>query len=139
MPDGVGTDSGGVARISPGRGRRPGPRVVPRMGRVRERSGDGSGAGLRCRGSKRRTDCDLLVGAAPRSLWEDLGRFIPSADSAAYARPRLPPDKRQPELPITIRLDDSDGISVDTIYVAGDRSLRLVVDRVDTVSIRGPN
>jgi hypothetical protein len=83
----------------------------------------------------------FTLSAAPEKMWNDLESLVlpmSAFDSAMLARlnrPR-PRGEKQPLIPITIRLDANSGIRADTTIVAGTRRLRVVVERVDTLSIK---
>ncbi len=86
---------------------------------------------------------EFTLAAAPEGLWTDLEAFVPRSsaiDSAFAARLNRPilRAQKQPRIPLTIRLDARGGIHGDTTLVVGARSLRVVIERVDTLSIRRP-
>lgn len=86
---------------------------------------------------------EFTLGAAPERLWKDLEAFIPpsSAIDSAFAarlnRP-IPRAQKQPRIPLMIRLDASGGIRGDTTLRVSARALRVVIERVDTLSIKRP-
>jgi hypothetical protein len=86
---------------------------------------------------------EFNLGAAPERLWTDLEAFVPassamdSAFAARLGRP-IPRAQKQPRIPLTIRLDEHGGIRGDTTLLAGARALHVVIQRVDTLSIRRP-
>lgn len=86
---------------------------------------------------------EFTLAAAPESLWNDLETFvrplsaIDSAFAARLNRPILRAQK-QPRIPLTIRLDARGGIRGDTTLLVGARALRVIIERLDTLSIRRP-
>ena len=79
--------------------------------------------------------------AVPESLWDVLEAFVPTTsalDSAMIARfPRLiARSQRQPRLPLTLRLDGRGGVRADTTFTVGGRSMRIVLERLDTLSVK---
>jgi hypothetical protein len=86
---------------------------------------------------------EFNLGAASEKLWTDLETFarrLSATDSALLARMNRPMlrSQKQPRIPLTIRLDARGGIRGDTTLIVGGRSLRVVIERVDTLSIRRP-
>jgi len=86
---------------------------------------------------------EFTLAAAPEKLWTNLEAFVPrmsAIDSALAARLNrpIPRSQKQPRIPITIRLDARGGIHGDTTLIVGARALRVVIERVDTLSIRRP-
>jgi hypothetical protein len=86
---------------------------------------------------------EFTLTAAPERLWNDLEPFVPRAsasDSALLARLNRPilRGQKQPRIPLTVRLDARGGIRADTTLVVGTRAVRVVLERVDTLSIRRP-
>jgi hypothetical protein len=86
---------------------------------------------------------EFTLAAAPESLWNDLEAFVPRQsprDSALMARMRIPipRDEKQPRFPLTVRLDERGGVRADTTLAAGGRAIRVLLERVDTLSIRRP-
>lgn len=84
---------------------------------------------------------EFTLDAAPERLWNDLDPLVPQStaiDSAFMGRLNrpLPRGQKQPRIPITVRLDARGGIRADTTLVVGTRALRVVIERVDTLSIR---
>lgn len=90
------------------------------------------------------TILEFTLAAAPDKLWNDLEPFVPrqsASDSALFARVTGRPmlrGQKQPQIPLTVRLDARGGIRADTTLVVGTRALRVVLERVDTLSIRRP-
>lgn len=86
---------------------------------------------------------EFTLAATPGWLWNDLEAFVPpsSAIDSAFAmrlnRP-IPRAQKQPRIPLMLRLDARGGIRGDTTLQVGARALRVVVERVDTLSIRRP-
>lgn len=84
---------------------------------------------------------EFTLSAAPEELWETLEAFVPTvsaADSALRARINLviPRERLQPELPITLRLDDHGGVRANTTLTSRGRTLRVTVQRVDTAALQ---
>ncbi len=85
-------------------------------------------------------ELEFLLTAAPERLWDDLEALVPppsAADSLLLARSNRPivRERKQPRIPITVRLDASGGIRADTSLVVNGRTLRVILERVDAVSI----
>ncbi len=86
---------------------------------------------------------EFNLDAASERLWNDLEALVPrqsAMDSAMLAglnRP-IPRGRKQPQIPLTLRLDTRGAIRADTTLVVGGRALRVVLARVDTHSIRRP-
>ncbi|MCY7380682.1 MAG: hypothetical protein LH467_15245, partial [Gemmatimonadaceae bacterium] len=81
--------------------------------------------------------------AAPESLWDVLEAFVPrpsALDSAMMARLQRPivRSQRQPRLPLTLRLDGRGGVRADTTLTIAGRSMRIVLERLDTLSVKRP-
>lgn len=86
---------------------------------------------------------EFTMAAAPELLWNDLEKFVPkpsAMDSVMRARLNrpLPRGEKQPQLPLRVRLDGRGGVRADTTLSSGGRLLRVVLQRIDTVSIRRP-
>ncbi|MDQ3998109.1 MAG: hypothetical protein M3303_13965 [Gemmatimonadota bacterium] len=86
---------------------------------------------------------EFSLAAAPERLWNDLEALVPrqsARDSAMLTRLNraIPRGRKQPQIPLTVRLDARGGIRADTTLVVGRRALRVVLERVDTLSIRRP-
>ena len=86
---------------------------------------------------------EFTLSAAPERLWNDLELLVPprsAADSALLARMNIarPRGEQQPRLPFTLRLDARGGVRGDTTVVVNGRSVRIVVERVDTMSVKRP-
>ena len=86
---------------------------------------------------------EFVLAAAPERLWNDLEALVPrqsARDSAMRARLNrpIPRGSKQPQIPLTIRLDTGGAIRADTTLVVGGRALRVVLERVDTLSMRRP-
>jgi hypothetical protein len=85
----------------------------------------------------------FILAAAPERHWNDLEAFVPrqsARDSAMLARLNrpIPRWRKQPQIPLTIRLDTRGAIRADTTLAVGGRALRVVLERVDTLSMRRP-
>ena len=50
----------------------------------------------------------------------------------------IPRSEKQPRIPLTVRLDASGGIRGDTTRRIGARAIRVIIERVDTLSVRRP-
>ena len=86
---------------------------------------------------------EFTLAAAPESLWDELEAFVPmpsAIDSALMARLNRPilRSQKQPRLPLTLRLNEGGGVRADTTLTAGGRTLRIVLERLDTISIKRP-
>jgi hypothetical protein len=86
---------------------------------------------------------EFTLAAAPESLWDDLEAFVPRQsprDSAMLARLNrpIPRSQKQPHFPLTLHLDGGGGVHADTTLTAGGRAIRVLLERVDTLSIRRP-
>ena len=86
---------------------------------------------------------EFTLAAAPEKLWNDLEPFAPppsamELDFAARLNRPLLRAQKQPRIPLTIRLDASGGIRGDTTIRVGARAVRVVVERMDTLSIKRP-
>ena len=84
---------------------------------------------------------EFFLAATPEGLWDDLEPLVPRSsarDSAMAARMNLqiPRDRKQPHIPLTVRLDTRGGIRADTTLVVGGRTLRVALERLDTLSVR---
>lgn len=82
---------------------------------------------------------ELSLASAPESLWDALEAFAPPVD-ARYSSllADWPRSERQPRLPLTLRLDGRGGVRVDTTLTAGGRTIRVVLERLDTISVVRP-
>ena len=81
--------------------------------------------------------------AAPESLWDVLEAFVPKPsdlENAMMARLQHPKvrSQRQPRVPLTLRLDGRGEVRADTTLTAGGRSMRIVLERLDTLSVKRP-
>ncbi|MGI9141022.1 MAG: hypothetical protein ACR2GJ_07940 [Gemmatimonadaceae bacterium] len=91
-------------------------------------------------------ELEFILAAAPERLWNDLEVLVPprsAADSLLWARLNRPivRGRTQPRIPVTVRLDANGGVRADTSLVVNGRALRVILQRVDTLSIgprRGP-
>jgi hypothetical protein len=84
---------------------------------------------------------EFQLAAAPEPLWNVLEELVPRerrADSAELARLNLPRDRQQAQIPLPIQREERDRIRSDTSLIVGSRALRVVLERVDTVSMRRP-
>lgn len=86
---------------------------------------------------------EFTMAATPKSLWDDLEPFVPresARDSAIRARLNRPiaRGEKQPQLPLSIQFDDRDGVRADTTLTVAGRRLRVVLQRIDTLSTRRP-
>jgi hypothetical protein len=85
---------------------------------------------------------EFNLSAAPEHTWDILEPFVPrqsAQDSVLLARlgPR-PRGQRQPQIPLTIRLDKRGKIRADTSVVVAEQTLRIALERIDTLSVRRP-
>jgi hypothetical protein len=82
---------------------------------------------------------EFTLNATPEKFWNDLESFVlplsvlDSTIMARMNRPR-PRGEKQARIPITVSLDVRGGIRADTTLRVGTRALRLIVERVDTLS-----
>src|SRR6185436_16157434 len=86
---------------------------------------------------------EFNLAAAPEAFWNDLEPLAPrmsAIDSAMLARmnPSMSRGDKQPLIPLTIRLDERGGIRGDTTIVVGPTTLRVALQRIDTLSIKRP-
>ncbi len=86
---------------------------------------------------------EFMLAAAPERLWNDLEALVPrrsARDSAMLARLNrtVPRGEKQPQIPLTVRLDARNGIRSDTTLLVRGRALRVVLQRLDTLSVRRP-
>jgi hypothetical protein len=86
---------------------------------------------------------EFTLRAAPQELWDDLEPLVPrlSASDSALFGPMTRPSPRgqkQPRIPLTIRLDERGGVRADTTLIVGTRSVRVILERVDTLSFARP-
>lgn len=79
---------------------------------------------------------EFTLGAVPAALWDDLDAFIPPLDSIIRPRIPVPREREQPRLPLDLRLTDSGGVVADTVLLTRGRSMRVSLQRIDTVSVR---
>lgn len=86
---------------------------------------------------------EFTMSATPEFLWNDLEPFVPRAspwDSAMRSQLKRPiaRGEKQPQLPLSLQLDTRGGVRADTTLALGGRTLRVVLQRIDTLSIRRP-
>lgn len=86
---------------------------------------------------------EFTMAAAPELVWDDLEAFVPrrtARDSALLARLNrpIPRGEKQPQLPLSVQFDGRGGVRADTTLSIGGRSLRVVLQRIDTLSIKRP-
>ena len=86
---------------------------------------------------------EFNLAAAPESFWDDLEALVPrmsARDSTALARMNRPIQRgeKQPQLPLTVQLDERGGVRADTTLTVRGRTLRVVLQRIDTLSTRRP-
>ncbi len=86
---------------------------------------------------------EFQMAAAPEAFWDDLESLIPrqsARDSTMMARmnPALQRSNRQPQLPLRVQFDGAGGVRADTTLRLRGRTLRAVLQRIDTLSIRRP-
>lgn len=85
---------------------------------------------------------EFVLAAAPAPVSGALEPLVPPPASAHAARPAargesIRRERKQPCIPLTIRLDVQGGIRANTLLTAGGRHLRVVLERVDTLTL-GP-
>jgi hypothetical protein len=86
---------------------------------------------------------EFNLAAAPESFWNDLEALVPRMsvrDSTTLARMNRPIQRgeKQPQVPLTVQLDAGGGVRADTTLTVRGRALRVVLQRVDTLSTRRP-
>jgi hypothetical protein len=86
---------------------------------------------------------EFTMAATPERLWDDLEPFVPkrsARDSALLARLKrqVARGEQQPQLPLSIQLDERGGVRADTTLTVGGRTLRVVLQQIDTLSISRP-
>ena len=86
---------------------------------------------------------EFKLSATQESFWNDLEAFVPrmsARDSLMLARlnHRFERGQKQPQLPLTVRLDEGGGVKADTTFNVGGRTLRVVLQRIDTLTTRRP-
>jgi len=86
---------------------------------------------------------EFRMAATPELLWDDLEAFVPrrsARDSAMLARLNRPIRRaeKQPQIPLRVQLDGRGGVRADTTLPTGGRLLRVVLQRIDTLSIKRP-
>lgn len=86
---------------------------------------------------------EFTLVATPETWWNDLEALVPrmsERDSTALARMGRPLERgeKQPQLPLTVQLDANGGVRADTTLNVRGRALRVVLQRLDTLSIRRP-
>jgi hypothetical protein len=83
------------------------------------------------------------MSAAPELLWDalqDLARAPSASTSALMARLNQPigRDRLQPQVPLTLHLDSLGGVRADTSLGTRGGTLRVTLERIDTVAIARP-
>jgi hypothetical protein len=86
---------------------------------------------------------EFNLAAAPEFLWDDLEPFVPRLspmDSAMLARLNrpIPRSQKQPQLPLTVRLEARGAVRADTTLTVLGQAIRVRLERIDTLSIRRP-
>ena len=86
---------------------------------------------------------EFTMAAAPESFWDDLEPFVPrrsARDSAMLAllHRTIRPAEEQPQIPLRVQLDGRGGVRADTTLPTDGRLLRVVIRRIDTLSIKRP-
>ncbi len=84
---------------------------------------------------------EFTLHAAPEAWWDVLEGMVPrpsGIDSVFAARISLPRAQQQPQIPIALRLDGNGGINADTTFTIAGRSVRLMLERIDTLSNKRP-
>lgn len=85
---------------------------------------------------------EFIMSAAPESMWDALELFVPKmnpVDSMMLTRVQrlVPRSRKQPQIPLTLRLD-ARGIHADTVLRVAGRELKLRLERTDTLSNTRP-
>ncbi len=95
--------------------------------------------------SLRTLDAEFMfhMGAAPEGLWNALQDLIPppsARDSAFMAQVNRPIERArlQPRIPLTLHLDSLGGVRADTSRSTRGGTLRMMLERVDTLAIARP-
>ena len=83
------------------------------------------------------------MGAAPESLWNALQDLVPppsARDSAFMTRVNRPIERArlQPRIPLTLLLDTIGGVRADTSLSTGGGTLRVMLERVDSLALARP-
>lgn len=86
---------------------------------------------------------EFNLAAAPESFWNDLEALVPRMsvrDSTTLAKMNRPIQRgeKQPQVPLTVQLDEGGGVRADTTLTVRGRTLRVVLQRIDTLSTRRP-
>lgn len=86
---------------------------------------------------------EFQLGAAPGPFRDVLEEFVPPpSPMEILMRERLPRtiprERKQSRIPLTLRLDAHGGIRSDTTLTVGARTLRVVLERLDTLSLPRP-
>ena len=84
---------------------------------------------------------EFYLAAAPELFWNDLEAFVARRnprDSAMLARLNLPRGQKQAQVPLTLRLDGRGGVRADTTLTVAGRAIRVLLERVDTLSVMRP-
>ena len=85
----------------------------------------------------------FTLAAVPATLWDIVDSLVPplsARDSAFLARVNVFRSRsaREALVPLTVRLDDRGTVRADTTVLAGGKTVRFVLQRIDTVSVRRP-
>ena len=85
---------------------------------------------------------EFQLAALPETLWNDLEAFVPPTsgkDSAMMAQLNrsIARGDKQARLPLTLMLNGP-ALRADTMHMAKGRRIRIVLERIDTVSVRRP-
>jgi hypothetical protein len=98
--------------------------------------------------AERRTlsgELEFALRVAPVPLWNDLEAHVPpptALDSAFIVAsgswPVVMRGDRRPRLPLTLRIDTGGVVRADTTLMKNGRSVRVQLERMDTVSVRWP-
>jgi hypothetical protein len=84
---------------------------------------------------------EFTLSATPESWWDVLEPLVPRPsyiDSLMMARMRFttPRRQKQPRIPLVIRMEANGRVRADTTLVTDGRSLRIILERVDTLANR---
>ena len=84
---------------------------------------------------------EFTLSATPESWWDLLEPLVPRPsyiDSLMMARMRFttPRRQQQPRIPLAIHIETNGRVRADTTLVTNGRSLRILLERVDTLANR---
>ena len=86
---------------------------------------------------------EFNMAAAAEATWDVLELLVPRQspeDSALHAQIHLaiPRGEQQPRIPLALRLTPAGGVQADTTLLVGGHTLRIRLERLDTVSVPRP-